>query len=301
MALHFDIVDLRLMLRIAEANSLTRGAEASHLSLSAASTRIRNLEEAIGTKLLYRTSQGVTLTAPGQALVHHARLVDGQLEQLRGDLQEYAKGLKGHVRMFANTTAMEFLPNVLRTFLTTHPDVNIDLRQNISHSTVRALTEGSADIGIVAGDVRTEALEVVPWRKGRLVLVVPLCHPLAEESQVAFKDSLEFPHVGLAEDSAISCFLRQICDSMNLRMSLRIHIGDFESACRMIEAGVGIGVVPESAAKRHSQSMRIRSVALTDSWAERSILICVRKLAALPSFARELIDALVEDGRSAGG
>ena len=64
MALHFDLVDLRLMVRVAEANSLTRGAEASHISLPAASTRIKNLEESLGLKLLYRTSQGVTLTPP---------------------------------------------------------------------------------------------------------------------------------------------------------------------------------------------------------------------------------------------
>ena len=115
--MHFDLVDLRLMVRIAEANSLTKGAEASHISLPAASTRIKNLEEGIGTRLLNRTSQGVTLTPPGQAFVHHARMVLGQIQHLRGDLQEYTRGVKGHLRVFANTTALgEFLPPVLRSY-----------------------------------------------------------------------------------------------------------------------------------------------------------------------------------------
>lgn len=104
--MHFDLVDLRLMVRIAEANSLTKGAEASHISLPAASNRIKSLEGSIGAKLLYRTSQGVTLTPPGQALVHHARLVLSQIENLSGDMQEYAKGIKGHLRVFANTTSL---------------------------------------------------------------------------------------------------------------------------------------------------------------------------------------------------
>ena len=95
--MHFDLVDLRLMVHIADANSMTRGAELSFISLPAASTRIKNLEEGIGTKLLYRTSQGVTLTPPGQALVTHARTVLSQLEHLRGDMQEYVRGIKGHV------------------------------------------------------------------------------------------------------------------------------------------------------------------------------------------------------------
>ncbi|MBA4006247.1 MAG: LysR family transcriptional regulator, partial [Delftia sp.] len=98
MAMHFDLVDLRLMVHIADANSMTRGAELSFISLPAASTRIKNLEESIGTKLLYRTSQGVTLTPPGQAFVTHARMVLGQIEHLRGDMQEYVRGIKGHVR-----------------------------------------------------------------------------------------------------------------------------------------------------------------------------------------------------------
>jgi DNA-binding transcriptional LysR family regulator len=113
--MHFDLVDLRLMTHIAEANSMTRGAELSCISLPAASTRIKNLEDSIGTKLLYRTSQGVTLTPPGQAFVTHARMVLSQIEHLRGDMQEYVRGIKGHLRVYANTTSLsEFLPPVLR-------------------------------------------------------------------------------------------------------------------------------------------------------------------------------------------
>ena len=111
---HFDFADLRLFIHIAQENSLTRGAERVHMSLPAASTRIKNLEEALGAKLLYRASNGVTLTPPGQVLLQHALDVQRQMEHLCSDLQEYAQGVKGHVRLFANTTAItEFLPGVL--------------------------------------------------------------------------------------------------------------------------------------------------------------------------------------------
>lgn len=298
--MHFDLIDLRLMVRVAECNSLTRGAEASHLSVPAASTRIRNLEEGIGAKLLYRTSQGVTLTPPGQAFVFHARQVLAQLEQLRGDLQEYAKGIKGHLRVFANTTALgEFLPPVLHTYLLTHPDVNIDLRERLSHDIVRAVSDGQTDIGIAAGHVRTENLQVIPYRRDRLVLVVPRAHALADAKVVGFADTLAFDHVGLHEASAIHAFLQQICAGLHQRLRLRIHVGNFEAACRMIEAAVGVGVMPESAARRHAQTMDIRIVPLADEWALRALQICVRDLKALPAFARDLVDLLVEDARRA--
>jgi len=301
MAMHFDLVDLRLMVRIAEANGLTRGAEASHMSLPAASTRVKNLEESIGAKLLYRTSQGVTLTPPGQAFVHHARLVLGQIENLRGDLQSFAKGIKGHLRVFANTTALgEFLPPVLRTYLRSHPDVNIDLRERLSHDIVRAVTEGQTDIGIVAGAARTENLETIPYRQDTLILVVPRGHALAGGAPVFFADTLELDHVALHEASAIHAFLRQACDKLHKILPTRIEVGNFEAACRMVEAGVGVSILPGSAAQRHAQTMAIDTVPLADDWALREMQICVRNLQALPLFARDLVDLLVADAKAGG-
>ncbi len=129
MSIQFDLVDIGLMVHVAETNSLTRGADLSHISAPAASTRIKHIEIRLGTRLLDRTSRGVTLTPAGQAFLHHGRQVLHQLERLQADLQEYSKGAKGHVRLFANTNATsEFLPAVLRTYLTGHPNVNVDLR-----------------------------------------------------------------------------------------------------------------------------------------------------------------------------
>ncbi len=298
--MHFDLIDLRLMVHVADANSLTRGAEASHLSLSAASMRIKNLEAAVGAKLLYRSSQGVTLTPPGQALVHHAQLVLVQIDQLRGDLHAYARGVRGHLRVCANTTALgEFLPPVLRSYLAGHPDVNIDLREKLSPDTVRLVSAGHADIGIVAGTVRTENLQTIPYRLDRLVLVVPAAHPLALRTSVDFVETLDHDHVGLTEASAINLFLRQHCDGLNRRMQTRIQVGNFETACRMIEAGVGVGVLPASAALRHARTMAVRAIPLVDPWALRAQVICVRDFDQLPGFARELVDMLVADAAAA--
>ncbi len=294
--MHFDLVDLRLMVRIAEANSLTRGAEASFLSLPAASTRIKNLEESIGTKLLYRTSQGVTLTPPGQAFVQHARAVLGQLEHLAGDMQEYAKGVKGRLRLAGSTTAMsEFLPSVLRAYLRSHPDVNVELRERLSVDIVRAVSEGQTDIGIVSGPVRTEALHAIPYRSDHLVLVVAEGHALAAEPAVAFVRTLQYEHVGLHEASAIHAFLRQVSAAAQQPLRLRIEVGNFETACRLIEADIGVGIVPQSSARRHAERMAIRIVPLADEWSLRQQFVVVKQLEALPGFARDLVDLLVQD------
>ncbi|WP_427306078.1 LysR substrate-binding domain-containing protein [Cupriavidus sp. H39] len=296
--MRFDLVDLKLFTHIAEAQSLTGGAQRSHLSLAAASTRIKNLEEHVGVKLLSRSSQGVKVTGAGETLLAHARRVLRQLEQLSGDLQEYAAGVKGHVRVFANTTAMsEFLPAVLRSYLVSHPDVTIDMHERLSPDIVRAVQEGIVDIGIIAGNVRTEGLQVMPYRRDRLVLATALSHPLAERGRVDFIDTLDYDFIGLPEDSAIHNFLKRAAADLQRSLRWRVQVSNFETACRMIEANVGLGVLPETTARRHARSMALRIVQLNDEWAERQLQICVADLDALPLFARKLVDLLVEDGQ----
>ncbi|WP_431824849.1 LysR substrate-binding domain-containing protein [Burkholderia sp. F1] len=295
--MRFDLVDLNLFTHIAEANSLTRGAERAHLSVPAASMRIKHLEEQVGVKLLSRTSQGVTVTAPGETLLAHARRVLRQLAQLTGDLQEYTSGVKGHVRVFANTTAMsEFLPAVLRTYLVDHPDVTVDMQERLSPDIVRAVQEGVVDIGIVAGNVRIDGLHAMPYRRDRLVLATAPGHPLANRKSVPFVDTLGYDFVGLPEASAIHNFLKRAAADVQHTLRWRIQVSSFETACRMIEANVGVGVLPEGTARRHAKTMALRIVPLDDDWAERRLQICVADLDALPRFARKLVDLLVEDG-----
>jgi DNA-binding transcriptional LysR family regulator len=291
-AVHFDLVDLRLLVNIAEVNSLTRGAAKSNLSLPAASLRIKNIEDSLGAKLLYRTSQGVTLTPVGQAFTQHARLVLQQLEHLRADLQGYAQGIKGHVRIFANTTAINFIPRVLSTYLASHPGVDVDLRERGSPDIVRAVSDGSADIGIVSGAVRIEGLQAIPYHRERLVLATSLQHPLANKVQVAFEETLQYEYVSLYEASAIHSFVSQFAPHA---LKIRIQVGSFESVCRMVEANVGIGLLPESAAQRYSRVSAIRIIELSDMWAMREMQICVRNLELLPVFARDLIELLIAD------
>jgi DNA-binding transcriptional LysR family regulator len=296
MANHFDLTDLQLIVNIGDASSLTRGAEKSHLSLPAASNRVKNLEDHFGTRLFHRNSQGVTLTPSGEAFLRHARLVLRQIDHLRGDIHEYARGIKGQVRMLANTTAMtEFMPAVLSRFLASHPDVTVELRERLSYLVIKAVSEGSADIGIVAGKPASSELEYIPYREDRLVLVTPIEHPLSELIEVAFSDTLAFEYVGLSEWSAIHAFLIQAADKLGYPFRFRVEVGSFEAVCRMIEAGVGIGVVPELVAKRYAQRLNIKIVSLSDEWSERKLQICVRNIQQLPSFTRDLVNMLIED------
>jgi DNA-binding transcriptional LysR family regulator len=292
--MRFDLTDLKLFLHVVEAGSITAGADRMHLAVAAASTRIRNMELELGTPLLNRDRQGVQTTPAGRTLLHHARLLLQQAERMRGELSEYADGLKGHIRLLSNTNALtEFLPEPLSNFLAAHPHVNIDLEERLSDEIVAAVADGKADIGIVAGTEDVTGLEVFPFRVDRFVLVTSRNHPLAEATSIAFSDILDFDFVGLDRSSSLQRFLSEKADRIGRRLKLRVQLRSFDAVCRLVECKVGIGVVPETTAERNSRTMTLHRIQLTDEWALRNLTICVRKLADLPTYAQELVRDLV--------
>lgn len=297
--MRFDLTDLKLFLNVVEAGSITAGAERVHLAVAAASTRIRNMELELGTPLLHRERQGVQPTPAGRTLVHHARLLLQQAERMRGELGEYADGLKGHVRLLSNTNALtEFLPEPLSEFLSSHPHVNIDLEERLSDEIVAAVCDGKADIGIVAGTEDVSGLEVYPFRVDHFVLVTAATHRLKDTKRIAFADLLEFDFVGLDRSSSLQRFLSDKSDRIGRRLKLRVQLRSFDAICRLVECNVGIGIVPETTADRNSRTLSLHRIQLTDDWAVRNLTICVRRLADLPAYAQELVRDLTAPATS---
>ncbi len=297
--MRFDLTDLKLFLHVVEAGSITAGADRMHLAVAAASTRIRNMELELGTPLLNRDRQGVQPTPAGRTLLHHARLLLQQAERMRGDLSEYADGLKGHIRLLSNTNALtEFLPEPLSNFLASHPHVNIDLEERLSDEIVAAVADGKADIGIVAGTEDVTGLEVFPFRVDRFVLVTSPSHPLAASTSIAFSEVLDFDFVGIDRSSSLQRFLSEKADRIGKRLKLRVQLRSFDSVCRLVECNVGIGVVPETTAERNSRTMTLHRIQLTDEWALRNLSICIRKLADLPTYAQDLVKHLTSEQAS---
>jgi DNA-binding transcriptional LysR family regulator len=291
--MHFDFVDLNLFRHVVEAGSITHGAERAHLALAAASTRIRRMEEALGTALLTRGRQGVTPTPAGRTLLAHARAMLAQAERLREDIAAFGGGLAGQVRLLSNTNALtEFLPEALSAFLTAHPQVSIDLEERLSDEIVGLVAEGAADVGIVAGTVDTGGLETYPFRSDRFVLVVARDHPLAGQAAIGFAEVLDHDFVGLDRASALQRFLAGRASRIGRPIRLRVQLRSFHGICRMVECNVGLGIVPETTAQRAAQTMAIGIVALTDDWAHRALTICVRDFLGLPPLARQLVEHL---------
>jgi DNA-binding transcriptional LysR family regulator len=291
--MRFDLVDLQLFIAVAETRSITNGASRVHLALASASERIKGLEAALGVSLLKRGRRGVELTAAGESLLDHARIVIHNVEALRGDLAAYASGVRASVLLLANTSGLsEHLPRALAAFLREHPDINVDVEERESADIAAAIATGAADLGFAAEHALPESVERFLFSEDRLTLVASRRSDLATRRQIDFQDVTGYDFVGLTASTALQAHIAKHAARLGARLRFRARLRDFDAICQMVAADVGIALIPETAARRCARSMPIALIRLRDGWADRKLTICARSFKALPRPAKLLADYL---------
>ncbi len=296
MSPHFDLTDLRLFLNIVDGGSITAGASATHLSLAACSERVAGMERSLATPLLMRGRRGVRPTAAGLALAQHARGVLQQTERLQLDLQEHAKGLKGHITLQGTSAAIrEYLPDALGDFLARHPQVNVSVAEAAGDEAVQAVRDGSADIAFVTDRTSVQGLVSFHFVMNRFALVVPRGHRLVLEAcgrpiSITRGDTCDV--VGLPVGSALQDAWDKRAADRGVSLNYRVRVPGFDAQLRLIERGVGVAMLPEATARRGARHRAVDVLPLSDPYLVRELLICVRELSALRPYARALVEQL---------
>ena len=223
--------------------------------------------------------------------MRHGRLVLQQLESLRQDLNECVQGKKGRIRVLTRLGAFTEVPSALVSgYIASHPEVSIELRESSAPEIARGLMDGTADTGIVEGEFSSGGLEILPYRRERLLVAASRLHPLASRRIISFSDALRFDFVALPETNALQILLTQAARTMQKPLNARVQVNSYEALCRLAEANAGIGILPESAARSYAKSNGLQLIELTDSWAIRDLSVVVRKREELPHFIREFVE-----------
>jgi DNA-binding transcriptional LysR family regulator len=289
-----DFVTLRLFCAVAQTGSITKGASRCHLALSAASRRLTDFEEAVGSTLLDRTAQGVRLTAAGHVALQHAMRLSQGFDLFGGELAEYAQGYRGHVRLWANMSALTVvLPDVLGRFMVAHPDIKVEIEEQLSGPIARALIDGVADIGVFADGTPVDGLNVRLFQTDELVLICAADHVLADRDSVSFRDALAHPFVGLNRGSSLFVLITDQAQAIGLPLRLRVQVSSFGAMCRMVGAGLGLGVLPRAACAPLLKAYALKALKLEEPWAERRLLAgcsAERPLSAAASLLWESMD-----------
>lgn len=291
-----DLGSLDLFSLVCETGSIASAAAQGQMVASAVSKRIAELEQLAGAPLLTRHARGAQPTPLGHLLLRHAHAVLSAAEHLRVDLEEFASGVRGHVRLCASASAVEqFLPADMAVFVRRHPDVRVELRQAASRAVAQAVREGAADLGICGESEDVLGLAMRRYRTEHLVLVVPKGHTLARLNKVDYARALEFPQIGLRESSTVGQMLTREASLARRVLRRAIEVDSLSALCRMVENGLGLGVMPEGAFQALGEHLGLKAVALKDSWAQRELNLYARDFDALPAAAQLFVRHLHVD------
>lgn len=299
-ALRFDLPDLRLFLAVLEAGSITAGAERAHLSLAAASERLRAMEDHAGIALLERLPKGIRPTAAGEALAHHARSILQQSTLLRNELAEHARGARGRVRLMVNTAAMsEALPGALAPWLAAHPRIDVDLLERSSEEIAKAVEAGVVELGLLSEAAIPQGLHRHFFAHDTLVALLPLGHADAEAEALRLADLAAQPMIGLPSGSALQQHLEAQAAALGLRLPYRVRLRTFEAIGEMVAAGAGVAVIPAAALARLGAP--VRGVTLREPWAQRRLCLCWDGARTLSPTAQALRSHLITWADRAAG
>jgi DNA-binding transcriptional LysR family regulator len=291
--MRLDPISLRLFVAVVEEKTIAGAAEREHIAAAAISKRIRDLEELLGSQLIIRSNKGIVPTAAGAALLSLARGALHDFDEIFAQMRDYSSGTRGFVRVVANISAItQFMPTALKSFLIEHPLVQIRLDEMTSGEILRVVAENGADIGLFSAWPLRQDVEVYPFRNDELVLAVPKQHFLARKKSVLFSETLDFDYVGLGSESSINLQLSKAAAELGRIMKLRMHVTSFDALCLMVEAGLGIGILPRGSSAPYLKSMDIRIIPLGDAWVRRDLKLCVRSYQSLSNAAKLLTDHL---------
>jgi len=292
----FDLASLRLFVAVVDSGSLTAGAERFGISLAAASKRIAELEGHVGCELLKRGTRGVAPTAAGVTLHQHAVQLVAGLEQLAVAMDDFHAGARGHLRLWANSSACNgFLPDRLATYCRKHPGIKIDLEEVLSEEAVRAVQSGAAELGVIGANTPSEGLESLPCHADELVLLIPASHPLGARESVAFVEALGYEFVGLGRATSLMRQISAAAEGAALAFRIRVQVRSFDAMCRMVAVGLGLGILPRSSAEPHVASMGLRVARLEGMETSRHLLLVMRDRSMLSAAAKALVDLILRE------
>ncbi|MGE8613176.1 MAG: LysR family transcriptional regulator [Achromobacter veterisilvae] len=296
-----DITTLRLFISVCETGNIARAGRHANIVGSAISKRLAQLEDTVGTKLLTRKRRGVEPTAAGETLLEHARAILASSGRIERDMAAYASGVKGQVRILATASVLaESLAEDIAAFLQAalHRNIRVDMEERVSHEVVRGVKEGIASLGICWDAADFHGLHTRPYRGDRLAVVTGPDHPLARRDAVWFEEALEYEHVNMPAAGAVLRMLQTAASESGKTLRHRVTVSNFDSAFRVVLAGLAISVAPMEVATPYALAHGLRVLPLKDEWSRRRFAVCMRDEKNLPAAAGLLLEHLAAAGQA---
>ena len=288
-----DPYSLRLFVAVVAEGSISRAAAREHIAASALSRRIAELESALGVKLLVRSPKGIELTPAGALVQERGCRIDKDLQALARDVLGLDGQVNGMVRLCANMSSLiGFLPERLHAFGTAYPAVQIAISERDTREVIRACLDDEADVGVCVKMDAPPGLESWPFAEDPLIVVMLNAHPLGGMKKLRFADAMQYPLIWVHSGGALDSLLRGQAARLSSDYTPQVVVSSFDIACRMIEAGLGIAIMPQSAATAYAGARKFSRRPLAEAWAARELRIYALRKSPRHRAVEELIEAL---------
>jgi len=235
---------LALFHAVAQAGGITRGAERLHVSQPAVSKQIKELEDALGIRLLERLPRGSRLTDGGKLLAQYVQRMAVVEEETARAIEEF-RGLKrGRLAVGASTTIGAYLlPQVFGVFHRQHPDIELQLEIANTETIQNQLIEGSIEIGLTEGLMEAEHLDSEVFHEDELVAIAPRGHPLLKQKQVTARELCREPFILREAGSGTRAVVERALGKRGMTVKPVLSLASPEAIKRAVIAGVGIAIV----------------------------------------------------------
>jgi DNA-binding transcriptional LysR family regulator len=288
--LKIDTLGVQAFIAIADHRSFRRAADTLHITQTALSRRLQNLEEYRGVKLDERTTRSVDLTRIGRDFLPQGQRLLGELETALVEIRETGKALRGDVSIACvPTIGIRYLPRVIQEYSARYPNNRIKILDHSSSRVEDAVLRREAEFGIHIAGSHHQELASVPLIRDRFVLICRDDHPLAGRKKVTWSQLQPHPLIFAGQVSGNRPVLDLALAEDSPRIPAYYEVQRSSTAMGLVAEGVGAAVVPSLAVQKDAYPT-IRVIPLTEPVVSRSLVLIARRAAHLSPAAQALYD-----------
>lgn len=296
-----DTLGVQAFIAIADHASFQKAAGGLHLTQTALTRRLQNLEALLGVKLVERTTRSVALTGIGRDFLPQARRLLSDLATALTEIRETGKAQRGDVSIACvPTVGIQYLPRVIQEYSARHPNNRIKILDHASSGVAEAVLRREAEFGINIGGPHHPELESLPLLEDRFVLICRDDHPLAKRRKLTWKQLEPHPLIFVGAVSGNRPLLDSALGARNLNLQSYYEVQRSSTAVGLVAEGVAAAIVPSLAMQRGAYP-GIRVVALTDPVVSRALVLVSRKGSQLSPAAQALYDMIGAQARPRAG
>jgi DNA-binding transcriptional LysR family regulator len=291
--MNLSIRDLEACLAVADLRNFSRAAERCHLSQSAFSTRVSQVEKLLGARLFDRTTRAVELTNEGVLFIESARRLVGDFTEFVDDFRSHTSKRKGRVAIAAlPSISSAWLPAVFADFQSRHPGITLTLHDVVSDACIAKLRDGSVDFAVASHPADGEDMEANQLSEDNFYLVCQRGHSLASKAGLKARDLASHPFISLSRDSSVRQALERAIGAANMHSVMQLE--HMATVAGMVQAGLGVTVVPELTLFQFTRpGLVVRPLKI--SGLSRSIYVVRRKGRTLSVAAQALYEHMMAE------